>query len=75
MTAVFVAGLLALVEDVNFLSVIVSTLATALFVIVMTAREASSWQRNLFEAVTVPFRGPFQLVVDVFGALRLHEEH
>jgi hypothetical protein len=70
MTAVFAAGLLALVEDVNFLSVIVGALATALFVIVMTAREASSWQRDLFEAVTIPFRGPFQLIGDLFGTLR-----
>jgi hypothetical protein len=70
MTAAFVAGLLALVEDVSFLSVIVGTLTTAIFVIVMTARETSSWQRNLFEAATAPVRGPFQLARDVFGALR-----
>ena len=34
MAAIFVAGLLALIEDVNLLSVTVATLATALFVIV-----------------------------------------
>ena len=70
MAAVFVAGLAAVIEDVNFLSVIVSTLATALFVNIVAAREAASWRRNLFEAVTVPFRGPFRLAVDLFGALR-----
>ena len=70
MTVVFVAGLLALVEDVDVLSAVLATLATALFVIVMTARETSSWQRQLFEAATVPFRGPFQLAGDLFGALR-----
>jgi hypothetical protein len=70
MTAVFVAGLLALIEDVNILSVIVGTLATALFVIVITAHDASSWQRQLFEAVTTPFRGPFQLIADLLAALR-----
>jgi hypothetical protein len=70
MSAVFIAGLLALVEDVNILSVTLATLATALFVIIMTARETSSWQRNLFEAATVPVRGPFQLLADVTGALR-----
>jgi hypothetical protein len=70
MTAVFAAGLLALVEDVNFLSVIAGTLATAMFVIVMTAREASSWQRDLFEAATTPLRGPFQMAGDIFRALR-----
>jgi hypothetical protein len=70
MTAVFVAGLLALIEDVNILSMIVGTLATALFVIVITAHDASSWQRQLFEAVTTPFRGPFQLIADLLAAPR-----
>jgi hypothetical protein len=70
MSAVFVAGLLAVVENFNDLSQTVAKLATALFVIVMTARQASSWQRDLLEAITVPFRGPFQLAGDVFGALR-----
>ena len=54
MAAIFAAGLLALIEDVNVLSVIVGTLATALFVIVMTARENSSWQWILFEAAIAP---------------------
>ena len=58
MAAIFAAGLLALIEDVNVLSVILSTLATALFVIVMTARENSSWQWNLFEAAIAPLRSP-----------------
>jgi Domain of unknown function (DUF4173) len=70
MSAVFVAGLLAVIEDSNGLSQTVAALATALFVIVMTARQASSWQRDLLEAVTIPFRGPFQLIGDLFGALR-----
>lgn len=70
MGMVFVAGLLALAEDLDFLSLVVGTLATAMFVIVMTARETSSWQRQLFEAATIPFRGPFRLVGDIFGALR-----
>jgi Domain of unknown function (DUF4173) len=68
--AIFAAGLLALIEDVNVLSVILSTLATALFVIVMTAQEISSWQWNLFEAAIAPLRGPFQLAGDLFGALQ-----
>jgi hypothetical protein len=70
MAAVFVAGLLALIEDVNMLSVIVGALATALFVVVMTARETSSWRRSLLEAAIAPLRGPFQLAGDLFGALR-----
>ncbi len=70
MACVFVAGLLALIEDVNATSVTVATLATALFVIVTTAREASSWPWRLLEAATIPFRGPFQLTGDLFGALQ-----
>ena len=70
MSCVFVAGLLALIEHVNALSVTVAALATALFVIVVTARETSSWPWRLLEAVTIPFRGPFQLAGDVFRALR-----
>jgi hypothetical protein len=70
MTAVLVAGLLALIENVNILSVMVGALATALFVIAITARNASPWQRQLFDAATTPFRGPFQLAGDLFGAFR-----
>ncbi len=70
MAAIFAASLLALIEDVNVLSVIVGTLATALFVIVMTARENSSWQWNLFEAAIAPLRGPFQLAGDLFVTLQ-----
>src|ERR1700688_1712923 len=70
MTAAFVAGLLAVIEDVNLLSVILSTLATALFVNVMTVHAPSSWPWRLLEAVTVPLRGPFRLAGDLFGALR-----
>jgi Domain of unknown function (DUF4173) len=69
MIAAFVGGLLAVVEDVNCLSVILSTLATVLFVNVLTTpARPSLWQ--LLEAVTVPFRGPFRLAGDLFGALR-----
>jgi hypothetical protein len=70
LTAVFCAGLLAAIEDVNWLSVLVSTLATALFVNALTSPATPSWQRQLFEAVTVPLRGPFRLAGDLFGALR-----
>ena len=70
MATIFVAGLLALIEDVNALSVTVAMLATALFVIVMAAREASSWPWRLLEAATIPFRGPFQLAGDGINALQ-----
>jgi hypothetical protein len=70
MAVIFAAGLLALVEEVSTLSVIVGMLATALFANVLTAPEATSWQRHLFQSATVLFRGPFQLIGDSIGALR-----
>src|ERR1700688_610024 len=70
MSAVLVAGLLAVVEDANALSVITGALATAMFVIFLTARGTASWQRQLFEAATIPLRGPFQLAGDLFATLR-----
>jgi hypothetical protein len=74
MTAMLAAGLIALVEQVDTLSVILASLATASFVIVMAAREASSWPWRLFDAATVPLRGPFQLIGDVIAALRHMKE-
>ena len=59
MSCVFIAGLLAAIEHVNALSVTVAALATALFVIVVTAREASSWPWRLLEAATIPFADRF----------------
>jgi len=70
MAAVFAVGLLALVEDVNLLSTMVGTMATAMFVIVMTARESSSWQGQLLDAATLAFRGPLRLARYVLDALR-----
>jgi hypothetical protein len=70
MTAMFVAGLLAAIEDVSLLSMIVSALTTALFVNLMTVREPSSWQWQLFDAAATPFRGPFQFAGDLLGRLR-----
>jgi hypothetical protein len=73
MTTLFVAGLLALVEEVNLLSVMWSGLATMLFVIVLSAREASSWRRDLVDAATAPLLGPYQLATDLsaeFGRLK-----
>jgi hypothetical protein len=68
--AIFIAGLLPLIEELNFLSVCVATLATAMSVIALTSRQAASWQRQLFEAVTIAFRGPFQFAGETVGALR-----
>jgi hypothetical protein len=70
MTAVFVAGLAALIENVNMLSASIGLLATTMFIVVMTADEKSPWYRDLLEAATVPLRGPFQFVGDIIRALR-----
>jgi hypothetical protein len=68
MTLAFIADLLALIEDVNLLSVLAGTLATAAFVIVLTTREIASWPRVLFEATTIPLRGPFRFFADLIRA-------
>jgi hypothetical protein len=70
MSVAFLVGLLALSENASALSLFVGGLATALFIIVITAHETSSWQRNLLEAATVPFRGPFQMAGDLIRTLR-----
>jgi hypothetical protein len=67
---VFIAGLLPLIEQVNFLSICVATLTTAMSVIALTSRQATPWQRQLLEVVTIPFRGTFQLAREIVGALR-----
>jgi len=73
MAPVFIAGLSALIEDVNLLSVLAATLATAAFVIVLTTRDIASWPRVLFEAATVPLRGPFRFIADMIRASIFHQ--
>jgi hypothetical protein len=70
MTVVFVASLVALVEDVGMLSAIVGALATASFIMVITAEGPARWQRHLFEVVLTPFRGPFQFAADLIWQMR-----
>jgi uncharacterized protein DUF4153 len=70
MSAVFVAGLLPLVEYLGILSAILGTLATGLFVIVITAEEPASWQQYLFDVAIAPFRGPFQLAADLIRHMK-----
>jgi hypothetical protein len=70
MTVVFIATLLALVEDVSLLSVLIGTLATAMFVMVVTAQQGASWQQYLLEVLATPFRGPFHLTADLIGLVQ-----
>jgi hypothetical protein len=73
---VFVAALLALIEEVDLLSTTLAVLATTLFVMVMTSGDLASWKRLPFEIATAPFRGPFRLVVDLLSvAQRLRQYH
>ena len=65
MSSIFLAGLLALIENVDWLSAIWAGLATAAFVIVMTARDEAPWRQHLFAAVISPVLGPFQFASDV----------
>jgi hypothetical protein len=65
MTVVFIAALLALAEDVGLLSVLVGTLATAMFVMVVTAQQRATWWHYLLEVLAAPFRGPFYLAADL----------
>jgi hypothetical protein len=73
LAVVLIASLLPLVEQVNLLSVTVSMLAAAMSIIAITSRQPTSWQRQLFETITVPFRGPFRFASDTIGALRQME--
>lgn len=67
---VLLAGLLPLVEEVNALAVAVAMLATTMSVIAIISPQPASWPRQLLEAATIPFRGPFLLARDTIGALR-----
>jgi hypothetical protein len=70
LAAVLIASLLPLIEQVDLLSVTVSMLAATMSIIAMTSRQPAPWRRRLFEAITIPFRGPFRFAADMIGALR-----
>jgi hypothetical protein len=67
MGIVFAAVLAALVEDVSTLSVILGVFGTLFFIIVVTAPEPASWRRHLLDVVLAPFRGYFQMIVDMIS--------
>ena len=64
---------LALIENVNMLSVSIGLLATAMFIIVMTAERKITLVPDLLEAATVPVRGPFQFVGDIIRRASTHQ--
>jgi hypothetical protein len=69
MGIVFAAVLAALIEDVSPLSVILGVFGTVFFIIVMTAPEPASWRRHLLDVVIAPFRGYFQMAVDMIALI------
>ena len=70
LSGLWVALLVAQIEDVGPLSVTMGLLGTALYVIAMTRRHPSSWIRDVGEVLTIPFRGPIQLILNTVSALR-----
>jgi hypothetical protein len=70
MSVIFVAVLIALVEDVSILSAILGALGTGAFVMVITAEQPARWRQYLLDVVVAPFLGPFQLAVDVTWQIR-----
>jgi ABC-type transport system involved in multi-copper enzyme maturation permease subunit len=70
MSVVFVAVLVALVEDISILSAMLGALGTGAFVMEITAREPARWQQCLLEVVVAPFLGPFQFAGDLIWQIR-----
>ncbi|MDF2119358.1 DUF4173 domain-containing protein [Roseiarcaceae bacterium H3SJ34-1] len=64
---VFAAVIIALIEDISPLSTVLGGFGALFFIIAMTAPEPASWQQRLFEVIAAPFRGYFQMIVDVLA--------
>jgi hypothetical protein len=68
--ALFLA-LLAVVEDVSWLSFLVASGATSVFALVMVSGDFPAWPSLLRRALGLPLVGPFWLAGDAFRARRL----
>jgi hypothetical protein len=64
-------ALLAVVEDVSWLSFLVASGATLLFALVMVSGDFSAWPSLLRRALGLPLVGPFWLAGDALRARRL----
>lgn len=64
------AGLLPIVEDINWLSVTIALLATAASVRILVEARPLSWLEHLRAALRLPFSGPFRLFGDIVRASR-----
>ncbi|WP_371441468.1 DUF4153 domain-containing protein, partial [Methylosinus sp. R-45379] len=69
--AAFILALLAIMEDISWLSFLVATAATLMFAQVMTFGGGGVWPSQLRRACSLPFVGPFWLIGDVLRARRL----
>ncbi|TDX66470.1 uncharacterized protein DUF4173 [Methylosinus sp. sav-2] len=69
--AAFILALLAIMEDISWLSFLVATGATLMFAQVMTFGGGGVWPSQLRRACSLPFVGPFWLIGDVLRARRL----
>ena len=64
------AGLLPIVEDINWLSVTIALLATAASARMLTEARPPSWAEQLRSALRLPLSGPFRLFSDFARASR-----
>jgi len=64
------AGLLPIVEDINWLSVTIALLATAASARMLTEARPLSWAEQLRAALRLPLSGPFRLFSDFARASR-----
>lgn len=64
------AGLLPIVEDMNWLSVAIALLATAVCARTLTEARDLHWQEHLRAALRLPFSGIFRLLGDLSRASR-----
>ncbi|QGM46522.1 DUF4153 domain-containing protein [Methylocystis heyeri] len=64
-------ALLAVVEEVSWLSFLVASGATSLFALMMVSGDFAAWPSQLRRALGLPLAGPFWLAGDAFRARRL----
>ncbi|TDX59853.1 uncharacterized protein DUF4173 [Methylosinus sp. sav-2] len=69
--AALILALLAIVEDVSWLSLLVATGTTLMFAQVTTFGDRGVWPSQLRRACSLPFVGPFWLIGDILRARRL----
>ncbi len=69
--AAFALAVLAIVEDLSWVSFFLASGAALLFVLIMVSGDVSVWPRQLRRALGLPFLGGFWLLGDVLRARKL----